>query len=62
MNIEIRKLTPDLAEDYVLFFDATPHWYDSDERKCYCVPYCNDDYEGNKGTGNNAGSYKKIHD
>ena len=45
MNIEIRKLTPDLAEDYVLFFDATPHWYDSDERKCYCVPYCNDDYE-----------------
>jgi len=45
MNIVIRKLTPDLAEDYVRFFDKTPHWYDSDKRKCYCVPYCNDDYE-----------------
>lgn len=25
MNIEIRKLTPELAEDYVNFFDVTPH-------------------------------------
>jgi len=24
MNIEIKKLTPDLAEDYARFFDVTP--------------------------------------
>ncbi|MDR1328151.1 MAG: GNAT family N-acetyltransferase [Oscillospiraceae bacterium] len=45
MNIEIRKLTPDLAEDYVRFFDVTPHnqkW----NVKCYCVFWSNDDSEG----------------
>ncbi len=46
MNIEIRKLTPDLAEDYVHFFDITPHDNYVDEHKCYCVCWCNDDYEG----------------
>lgn len=25
MNIEIRRLTPGLAEDYARFFDVTPH-------------------------------------
>ncbi len=39
MNIEIRKLTSDLAEDYVRFFDMTPHSEkaNDDECKCYCV-------------------------
>ena len=46
MNIEIRKLTPDLANDYVNFFDTTPHDYNVDEHKCYCVCWCSDDYEG----------------
>ena len=46
MDIEIRKLTPDLAEDYVHFFDTTPHDNNVDEHKCYCVCWCNDDYEG----------------
>lgn len=46
MNIRIRKLTPDLAEDYVHFFDITPHDDNVDEHKCYCVCWCNDDYEG----------------
>jgi len=46
MNIEIRKLTPDLAEDYVHFFDITPHDDNIDDHKCYCVCFCNDDYEG----------------
>jgi len=46
MNIEIRKLTPDLAEDYVRFFDTTPHDDNTDENKCYCVCWCNDDSEG----------------
>jgi len=46
MAIEIRKLIPDLAEDYVHFFDTTPHDDNVDEHKCYCVCWCNDDYEG----------------
>ena len=40
MNIEIRKLTPELAEDYVHFFDITPHDENIDEHKCYCVCWC----------------------
>lgn len=45
MDIEIRKLIPDLAEDYIHFFDTTPHDDNVDEHKCYCVCWCNDDYE-----------------
>jgi GNAT superfamily N-acetyltransferase len=41
MNIEIKKLTPDLAEDYVHFFDITPHNFN--ERICYCVTWRSDD-------------------
>ena len=37
MNIEIRRLTPGLAQDYVRFFDATPHSERPDKFKCYCV-------------------------
>jgi len=49
MNSEIRKLTPELAEDYVHFFDVTSHSEkpDSDECKCYCVWWCNDDQDVN---------------
>ncbi len=43
MNIEIRKLTPDLAEDYVRFFDVTPHDVNKEEDKCYCVTWRSDD-------------------
>ena len=46
MNIEIRKLSSDLAEDYVHFFDETPHDYNVDEHKCYCVCWCSEDCEG----------------
>ena len=42
MNIIIRKLTPDLAEAYVHFFDVTPHDVNIDEKKCYCVTWRND--------------------
>lgn len=45
-NIEIRRLTPELAEDYVHFFDTTPHDTGVDEHKCYCVCWCSDDCEG----------------
>ena len=46
MSISIRKLTPDLAQDYVRFFDETPHDENIPEHKCYCVCWCADDYEG----------------
>jgi GNAT superfamily N-acetyltransferase len=46
MNIEIRKLIPVLAEDYVHFFDTTPHDDNMDDNKCYCVCWCNDDWDG----------------
>lgn len=45
MNIEIKKLTPDLAEDYVHFFDKTPH-NQKYHTKCYCVCWCGNEPEG----------------
>ncbi|MCL2402138.1 MAG: GNAT family N-acetyltransferase [Oscillospiraceae bacterium] len=42
MNIEIRKLTPDLAEEYACFFDTTQH-NDTYGHKCYCVSWRSDD-------------------
>ena len=50
MNIEIKKLTPNLAEDYVRFFDVTPHDDHTvkAELPCYCVTWRSDDsYVGN---------------
>lgn len=44
MNIEIKKLTPDLVDDYVRFFDETPHDDNKDEHKCYCVCWCSADH------------------
>lgn len=46
MDIKINKLTPNHAEDYINFFDETPHDDNVDEHKCYCVGWCNDDFEG----------------
>jgi len=49
MNIGIHKLSPELAEDYIHFFDTTPHSErpGSDDCKCYCVWWCNDDHDIN---------------
>lgn len=49
MDIEIRKLTPDLAEEYANFFDITPHSEipDCDDFKCYCVWWCSEDQDVN---------------
>jgi len=47
MNIEIRKLTPEQAEDYVRFFDVTPHYENEADYKCYCVHWCSDKVKGN---------------
>lgn len=44
MNIEIKKLEPRLLDDYINFFDTTPHDDCTDESKCYCVGWCNADH------------------
>lgn len=44
MDIEIRKLTPDLTNDYLHFFDTEKHSDNIDEHKCYCVCWCSDDH------------------
>lgn len=44
MNIEIIKLTPDQAEEYIHFFDTTPHDDFDPENTCYCVSWCSDDH------------------
>jgi len=43
-EIAIRRLSPDLAEEYVRFFDVTPHWDDMDkpELPCYCITWRSD--------------------
>lgn len=46
MHIEIRKLTPDLLEDYLYFFENSAHEDNEEEDRCYCVGWCSDDYEG----------------
>lgn len=44
MTIEIKKLTPELTEDYLHFFDITPHDDDTPGSKCYCVCWCSADH------------------
>jgi GNAT superfamily N-acetyltransferase len=44
MNIEIKKLTSELTEDYLHFFDVTPHDDDVPGSKCYCVCWCGADH------------------
>lgn len=46
MNLEIRRLAPELADDYIHFFDVTPHDDGIDEHKCYCVCWVSDDTAG----------------
>lgn len=43
MEIIIKRLTPALAEDYLGFFDTTPHSTNKAEHRCYCVCWCSDD-------------------
>ena len=44
MNIEIRKLTPDLLNDYLHFFETDAHADNEDEDRCYCVCWCSADH------------------
>ena len=45
MNIEIKRLSPHLVDDYLHFFDVTPHTEkpDNEDCKCYCVWWCGED-------------------
>ena len=45
MNLSIKPLSPDLAEDYVQFFDVTPHddRTNKAELPCYCITWRSDD-------------------
>ena len=45
MSLTIKPLTPELAEDYVRFFDKTPH-NDKWNTKCYCVCWCSNEPAG----------------
>jgi len=44
MNVEIRKLVPDLSEDYLRFFETEAHADNEDEDRCYCVCWCSADH------------------
>ena len=48
MNIEIRKLTTDLLEDYLYFFENEAHADNNDEDRCYCICWCSEDHRGEK--------------
>lgn len=45
MNIEIKRLCPELIDDYIHFFDVTPHSEkpESEDCKCYCVWWCGEE-------------------
>jgi len=45
-DIIIRRLIPELVEDYLHFFDTTPHSTNKLEDACYCVGWSNCDYAG----------------
>lgn len=44
--IEIKRLSPALLEDFLTFFDTTPHNTDKSEDRCYCVGWCSADCKG----------------
>ena len=44
MEYLIRSLSPDIVNDYLLFFDTEEHSDNVIEHKCYCVCWCSDDH------------------
>lgn len=44
MDVEIRRLTPDLLDDYLQFFETEAHADNADEDRCYCVCWCGEDH------------------
>jgi len=43
MDITIKKITPELTEDYLHFFDVTHHSSGKEEHRCYCVCWASTD-------------------
>lgn len=46
MELEIKRLTSELAGDYLDFFDHTPHDDGTAENRCYCVCWSAADHRG----------------
>ncbi len=46
MSIVIHKLTPERLDEYLRFFDTTPHSTNKAEHRCYCVCWCSDNANG----------------
>ena len=46
MSMEIKKLTTELTEDYLHFFDVTPHSTNKAKHRCYCVCCAGEDCDG----------------
>lgn len=44
MELTVRKLTPELPEDYLRFFETDAHADNPDEDRCYCVCRCREDH------------------
>lgn len=40
MNIEIKKLAPELLDDYLYFFENVAHTDNQEWNRCYCTNYC----------------------
>lgn len=40
MNIEIKKLTPELLDDYLYFFENVAHTDNEEWDRCYCTNFC----------------------
>lgn len=60
MEIEIKRLVPGLAEDYLRFFDQTPHDDGIDEHKCYCICWTSADHEKEKPDFSTAGKRRAM--
>jgi len=60
ISIEIRKLNPELVEDYLHFFDVEDHSDNIAEHKCYCVCWCSDDHSMGIEKMSTAGKRRKL--
>lgn len=45
MDITIKKLTNEMVDEYINFFDNTPHDTYEDAHKCYCIWFFGDEYQ-----------------
>jgi len=46
MEIMVKKLSSDMAEKYIQFFDETPHDDGIPDHTCYCVNWCGENQRG----------------